>query len=42
MDLSEYDFEIEHIKGKDNVAADALSRLHISSFKNLDYDNKQI
>lgn len=30
LDLAEYDFVIEHIAGKDNVVADALSRIHIS------------
>lgn len=29
MDLEEFDFTIEHIKGKDNVVADALSRISI-------------
>lgn len=33
LDLEEYDFEIEYIKGKDNVAADALSRVHINDLK---------
>lgn len=27
LDLEDYDFEIEHIKGKDNIGADALSRI---------------
>lgn len=29
--LEEYDFEVEYVKGKDNVLADALSRIVISS-----------
>lgn len=29
MDLEEFDFTIEHIKGRDNVIADALSRISI-------------
>ncbi|XP_063387654.1 uncharacterized protein LOC134673586 [Cydia fagiglandana] len=29
--LEEYDFTVEYLKGKDNVAADALSRIEISS-----------
>lgn len=32
LELEEYDFIIEHIKGKENVVADALSRI---SFKNI-------
>ena len=30
--LSEYDFEIKHIKGKENKVVDALSRNAITSF----------
>lgn len=29
MDLEEFDFDIEYIKGKENVVADALSRISI-------------
>jgi hypothetical protein len=29
--MSEYDFGISYIKGKENVVADALSRDHVSS-----------
>ena len=29
--LSEYDFEIEHIKGKENKVVDALSRNAVTS-----------
>ncbi|RYE25800.1 MAG: hypothetical protein EOP45_04435 [Sphingobacteriaceae bacterium] len=36
LDLEEYNFMIEHIKGKDNIVADALSRVNISNFKDLD------
>lgn len=35
LELEEYDFNVQHIKGKDNVGADALSRMHISEFKKL-------
>lgn len=35
LDLEEYNFIIEHIKGKDNVAADALSRISIEDIKNV-------
>lgn len=38
MDLCEFDFEIIHIKGKENVAADALSRISISDLKKI-YEN---
>lgn len=30
LDLSEYDFDIGYITGKDNVEADALSRFHFN------------
>lgn len=33
LDLEEYDFVIEHIRGKDNVVADALSRISINEIK---------
>lgn len=35
LDLEEYDFEIQYIKGKDNVIADALSRITIQDLKEL-------
>lgn len=38
LDLEEYDFEIEYIKGKDNVTADALSRISIADLKKI-YEN---
>lgn len=38
LDLGEFDFDIEHIKGTDNVAADALSRISISDLKKI-YEN---
>lgn len=40
LDLMDYDFTIEYIKGKENVAADALSRLEFDSVKNI--SNKSI
>lgn len=41
LDLEEYDFEIQYIRGKDNVIADALSRITIEDLKNL-YGETQI
>lgn len=42
LDLEEYNFEIIHIKGKDNVVADALSRISIDDLKAVFDDDKQI
>lgn len=33
LDLDEYDFEIEHIRGKENVIADALSRIDFKDIR---------
>lgn len=35
LELEEYNFTIEHIKGKNNVAADALSRITIDDLKEI-------
>jgi RNase H-like domain found in reverse transcriptase/Reverse transcriptase (RNA-dependent DNA polymerase)/Integrase zinc binding domain/Integrase core domain/Retroviral aspartyl protease len=35
MALQEYDFTVTYIKGKDNVVADALSRIHVSELNQL-------
>lgn len=35
LDLEEFNFDIEYIKGKDNVTADALSRVSIDSLKDI-------
>lgn len=35
LELEEYDFEIQYIKGKDNAMADALSRITIQDLKDL-------
>lgn len=39
LDLEEYDFDIQYIKGKDNIGPDALSRIEIdiTDLKNLKY-----
>ena len=42
MDLSEYDFVVEYLKGKDNVLADALSRVDFEYFKQLLSENTTI
>lgn len=35
LDLEEYDFSIEYVKGKDNSGADALSRIDFSDIKTI-------
>jgi hypothetical protein len=35
LELAEYEFHVEYIKGKDNVQADALSRLSIDTLKRI-------
>lgn len=35
LDLDEYDFEVVYIKGKENVVADALSRISSTDLRNL-------
>lgn len=42
LDLEEYDFEIEYIKGKNNVLADALSRITIEELKDINSKSAQI
>lgn len=42
MELEEYDFDICYIKGKENIQADALSRIPFSEIKNLSEDSKQV
>lgn len=39
LDLEEYNFTINHIKGKDNCVADALSRISIDELKTLSMTN---
>ena len=35
LELEEYDFTVEYLKGKDNFVADALSLINIKEFKNI-------
>lgn len=35
LELEEYDFDVQHISGKDNVIADALSRISIGEIKEI-------
>lgn len=42
LELEEYDFVVEYIKGKDNVAADALSRISIHDLKQIDNNNESL
>lgn len=42
LDLEEFDFQIEYIKGNDNVVADALSRLDVEQLKEIQSCQTQI
>lgn len=42
LDLEEFDFVIEYIKGKDNVGADALSRIDFQDLKQLNHTTSSI
>lgn len=42
LDLTDYDFFIEHVKGRDNVAADALSRIDFADIVKMHDTNIQI
>lgn len=39
LELEEYDFVVEYIRGKENVTADALSIISIDDFEQLDKEN---
>lgn len=39
LELEEYDFEVQYIKGKDNVIADALSRITLDDLKEISSEN---
>lgn len=40
LKLKEYEYEIEYTKGKDNIATDALSRIHaITDIKEIQCTN---
>lgn len=40
LKLKEYEYEIEYTKGKDNIATDALSRIHaITDIKEIQRTN---
>lgn len=42
LELAEYTFSIEHIRGKDNVVADALSRVHVDEIRSIKDRNKDL
>lgn len=41
-ELTAYNFTIEHIKGLENVAADALSRIEFNAIKNCEVGNQKV
>uniref|UniRef100_A0A1Y1L2Y9 RNA-directed DNA polymerase n=2 Tax=Photinus pyralis TaxID=7054 RepID=A0A1Y1L2Y9_PHOPY len=42
LDLEEFDFHIEYVKGNDNVVADALSRIDVEQLKEIQSSQTQI
>ncbi|HBK82994.1 MAG TPA: hypothetical protein DDZ41_05260 [Flavobacterium sp.] len=42
LDLEEYQFTIEYIRGKENIVADALSRISIDELKQIQLNNAEI
>jgi len=37
LELEEYDFTVEYLKGKDDFVADALSRINITELKDMQH-----
>ena len=42
LDLEEYQFTIEYIRGKENIVVDALSRISIDELKQIQLNNAEI
>jgi len=42
LELEEYDFTVEYLKGKDNYIADALSRITIKDLQNITGNIKKV
>ena len=42
LDLEEYDFTVEYLRGIDNYVADALSRISITDLKNINNINESM
>jgi len=42
LELEEYDFTVEYLKGKDNYVADALSRITIKELQNITGNIKKV
>lgn len=42
LELEEYDFDIVHIKGVENIQADALSRIPFSTIKELSETGEKV
>ena len=42
LDLEEFDFRVEYLRGKNNFVADALSRITIADLTNIEINNLKI